>query len=31
LIARSQEAMTLDIAAPDEKRARPQRLVRHLD
>ena len=31
LIARSQEAMTLDIAAPDEKRAHPQRLVRHLD
>ena len=31
LIVRSQEAMTLDITAPDEKRAHPQRLVRHLD
>ncbi len=31
LIARGQEAMTLDIAAPDEKQAHLQRLVRHLD
>lgn len=31
LIARGQEAMTLDIAAPDETQAHLQRLVRHLD